>query len=64
MQWRSLISYVLGYALLFSHYNGLSERLPDAVRAYWERLKARQGFQRADAAQKAAAKTAGISIEF
>jgi glutathione S-transferase len=54
----------VGYALLLSHHNGLSEKLPDAVRAYWERLKARHGFQRADAAQKSAAKAAGISANF
>jgi glutathione S-transferase len=54
----------VGYALLLSHYNGLSEKLPDAVRVYWERLKAREGFQRADAAQKSAAKAAGISADF
>jgi glutathione S-transferase len=54
----------VGYALLLSHYNGLSEKLPDAVRAYWERLKTRGGFQRANAAQENAAKAAGISPDF
>jgi glutathione S-transferase len=54
----------VGYALLLSHHNGLSEKLPDAVRAYWERLKAREGFQRADAAQREAAKAAGIGADF
>lgn len=54
----------VGYALLLSHYNGLSEKLPGAVRAYWERLRQREGFQRADAAQKDAAKAAGISADF
>jgi glutathione S-transferase len=54
----------VGYALLLSHYNGLSEKLPDAVRAYWERLKARDGFQRADAAQKSVARAAGIGANF
>jgi glutathione S-transferase len=54
----------VGYALLLSHYNGLSEKLPDAVRAYWTRLQAREGFRRADAAQKKAAKAAGIGAEF
>ena len=54
----------VGYALLLSHYNGLSEKLPDAVRAYWQRLTARDGFQRTDAAQKSAAKAAGIGAEF
>lgn len=54
----------VGYALLFSHHNGLSERLPEAVRAYWERLTMRDGFKRADAAQRSAADAAGISKEF
>jgi glutathione S-transferase len=54
----------VGYSLLLSHYNGLSEKLPGAVRAYWERLRQREGFQRADAAQKDAAKAAGISADF
>ncbi|MEA2832270.1 MAG: hypothetical protein QOG66_472 [Methylobacteriaceae bacterium] len=54
----------VGYALLLSHYNGLSEKLPDAVRAYWTRLKTRGGFQRASAAQENAAKAAGISPDF
>jgi hypothetical protein len=38
--------------------------LPEAVRAYWERLKQREGFKRADAAQKSAAKAAGIGANF
>jgi glutathione S-transferase len=54
----------VGYALLLSHYNGLSEKLPESVRAYWERLKTREGFRRADAAQKNAAEAAGISADF
>jgi glutathione S-transferase len=54
----------VGYALLLSQHNGLSEKLPEAVRAYWERLKTREGFQRADAAQKSAARAAGIGADF
>jgi glutathione S-transferase len=54
----------VGYAMLLSQFNGLSERLPDAVRAYWERLNARDGFKRADAAQKKAAEAAGIGADF
>jgi hypothetical protein len=38
--------------------------LPEAVRAYWQRLKTREGFQRADAAQKRAAEAAGIDADF
>jgi glutathione S-transferase len=54
----------VGYAMLLSQFNGLHEKLPDAVRAYWARLQARDGFQRADHAQKGAAKAAGIGAEF
>jgi glutathione S-transferase len=54
----------VGYAMLLSQFNGLNENLPDAVRAYWARLQARDGFQRADAAQKMAAQTAGIAATF
>jgi glutathione S-transferase len=54
----------VGYAFVLSQFNGLSERLPDAVRVYWERLRARDGFQRANAAQKNAAEATGISADF
>jgi glutathione S-transferase len=54
----------VGYAFLLSQFNGVSERLPDTVRPYWDRLRAREGFQRADAAQKSAAQAAGIGAEF
>jgi glutathione S-transferase len=54
----------VGYAMLLSQFNGLNENLPDAVRAYWARLQARDGFQRANAAQKMAAQTAGIAANF
>jgi glutathione S-transferase len=54
----------VGYAMLLSQFNGLHEKLPDAVRAYWARLQARDGFQHADHAQKGAAKAAGIGAEF
>ena len=45
---------ILGYALLLASTLGLSERFSPAVAAYWERLQAREGFQRAKAAQAAA----------
>jgi glutathione S-transferase len=54
----------VGYAMLLSQFNGLNENLPDAVRTYWARLQARDGLQRADAAQKMAAQTAGIAANF
>lgn len=42
----------VGYALLLAGQLKLHEQFPDGVAAYWERLKARDGFQRAKAAQK------------
>ncbi len=54
----------VGYAFVLSQFNGLAERLPETVRPYWDRLRARDGFQRADAAQKNAAKAAGIGADF
>ena len=42
----------VGYALLLAGQLKLHEQFPDGVAAYWERLKARDGFLRAKAAQK------------
>lgn len=42
----------VGYALLLARTLGLDERWPDAVRRYWERVSAREGFERAKAAQR------------
>ncbi len=41
----------VGYALLLAETLGLHERFSPAVAAYWARLQARDGFQRAKAAQ-------------
>jgi glutathione S-transferase len=41
----------VGYALLLAETLGLSERFSPAVQAYWARLQAREGFQRAKRAQ-------------
>ena len=42
----------VGYALLLAHQLKLNDRFSPAVLAYWERLKARPGFQAAKRAQK------------
>ena len=51
----------VGYALLLARHLGLAPRFTPAVQAYWERLQARAGFQRAMAAQEAAAMAQGVS---
>jgi glutathione S-transferase len=51
----------VGYALMLAEHLGLSERMPPAVRTYWQRLQARPGHQRALAAQVAAATAQGVS---
>lgn len=51
----------IGYALLLADYLGLEPEFPDAVRAYWERLKQRDGFKRARDAEILAAREQGIS---
>lgn len=50
----------VGYALLLAGNIGLSVDFPPAVASYWKRLQARDGFQRAQAAQRAASETQGI----
>ena len=45
----------VGYALLLAQHLGLHERFTASVMAYWQRLQARGGFQRALAAQQHAA---------
>lgn len=42
----------VGYALLLAHVLKLDEKFSPALRAYWERLQARPGFQAAKRAQK------------
>jgi glutathione S-transferase len=51
----------VGYALLLADHLGLQSRFTPAVMAYWERLRVRDGFQRAMASQKMAALAQGIS---
>ncbi|MCM2318542.1 MAG: glutathione S-transferase family protein [Pseudomonas sp.] len=50
----------VGYALMLADYQGLEAQFPPAVRAYWQRLQSRAGFQRALEAQEAAAREQGI----
>jgi len=51
----------VGYALLLAEQLGLDERFKPAVREYWQRLQARDGFQRALQAQHEAALAQGVS---
>lgn len=50
----------VGYALLLADDIGLKERFKPATLAYWERLQAREGFQRALRAQQQAAIAQGV----
>jgi len=51
----------VGYALLLAQHLGLSERFTPEVARYWERLRTRDGFGRAMAAQERAALAQGVS---
>lgn len=51
----------VGYALLLAQQLDLSPRFKPAVKAYWHRLQARDGFARAMAAQHTAATAQGVS---
>jgi glutathione S-transferase len=51
----------IGYALLLADHLGLEPEFPEPVRQYWARLKERDGFQRACAAELAAAREQGVS---
>ncbi len=50
----------VGYALLLADSLGMSADFSETVAAYWARLQARDGFQRAKAAQSQAAADAGV----
>ena len=50
----------VGYALLLANTLGLAEAFSAPVQAYWGRLQARDGFQRAKAAQVKAAAAQGV----
>ena len=51
----------VAYALLLAQNLGLDDRFSPSVSAYWARMQAREGFKRAKAAQKSAAKTQSVS---
>lgn len=51
----------VGYALLLAQHLGLSERFTPEVARYWERLRQREGYQKALAAQERAALAQGVS---
>ncbi|MCF2524550.1 glutathione S-transferase family protein [Bradyrhizobium sp. G127] len=51
----------VGYALMFAQSNGLSAQFSPAVAAYWERLKNREGFRKAIAAQDRAGAEQGVA---
>ena len=50
----------VGYALMLASHLDLVPRFPPSVAAYWQRLQQRDGFQRAMAAQAAAALAQGV----
>ncbi|MFZ5668343.1 MAG: glutathione S-transferase family protein [Pseudomonadota bacterium] len=51
----------VSYALLLATSLGLAARFPQAAAAYWARMQAREGFQRAKAAQARAASGQGLT---
>lgn len=51
----------VGYALMLADYLQLADQFPPAVQAYWVRLQAGAGYQRALAAQLHAARKQGVS---
>lgn len=53
----------VGYALMLAQFLGLAASFTPAVSAYWERLQARPGFQRALQAQETAALAQGIPLK-
>jgi glutathione S-transferase len=52
----------VGYALVFAEVVGIRGDLPPAVAAYLDRLKARDGFQRAVAAEQREAAAGGLQL--
>jgi len=51
----------VGYALMLAEVLDLESQFPEPVRTYWRRLRQRDGYQRALAAQDRAAKEQGVS---
>lgn len=54
----------VGFALLLAGQIGLQTGFTPAVPAYWERLRRREGFQRAKHAQEQAAREQGVPTQF
>jgi glutathione S-transferase len=50
----------VGYALMLGRYTGLDKSFPERAAAYWQRLRKRDGFQRALAAQDKAGREQGV----
>jgi glutathione S-transferase len=48
------------YALVLARSLGMEDQFPPAVAEYWARMRARDGFRRAKAAQKAASEAQGL----
>lgn len=51
----------IGYALLLARHLGLADRFTPGVSRYWERLQARDGYQRVLRTQQEAAVSQGVS---
>jgi glutathione S-transferase len=54
----------VAYALLLATTLRLDERFSPAIAAYWQRLQARDGFQRAKAAQQSAAEAQNVATRW
>jgi glutathione S-transferase len=52
----------VGYALLLAEHLGLAARFKPATATYWTRLRGRDGFPRALAAQESAARAQGVPL--
>jgi glutathione S-transferase len=50
----------VGYAFMLAEYVGLAKKFPEAIVNYWQRLREREGFRRALAAQDIAAEQQGV----
>ncbi len=51
----------IAYALLLADYLGLAPEFPQSVRAYWDRMRQREGYLRACEAEVRAAREQGVS---
>lgn len=53
----------VGYALSLADQIGLGRRFPPGVATYWERIRDRDGYRRAEAAERRGADAAGFAIQ-